>query len=277
MAVFCASTTRHGYQKTMNRFQNSMRSRLTAILSLGVVVVIWEFIADYVVQNQYLLPSFLDVFLAFIELFESGRLFMDFLTSLLHFGIGVGAALAIGVPIGIGMGWYREIDTAANSIIEILRPIPPLAWIPFAIIWFGLTPQSAGFIVFIGAFFPILINTYTGFKSVPKIFVEAARVLGCTSNRNLIRYIAIPSAVPSIAAGIRIAMGVGWMCLVAAELFVGGRFGLGRQLWVSYSLQQMSNVVVYMLLLGILGLLIDMIFRHYVDTKLLRWRSGEVR
>lgn len=254
-------------------FSNS----LLALLSLIGAAIIWQIIAVVIVQNKNLLPSFSDVTLAFFELLLSGRLLFDFLTSLLHFGIGVIGALLIGVPIGIAMGWFRAFDTAANPIIEILRPIPPLAWIPFAIIWFGLTHIAAGFIVFVGAFFPILINTYTGFKGVPKLFVEAARVLGCTTDRTLIRYVAFPSAIPSIAAGIRIAMGVGWMCLVAAELFVGGKYGLGRQLWVSYSLQQMANVVVYMLLLGILGLIIDILFRHYVDTRLLKWRLGEVR
>jgi NitT/TauT family transport system permease protein len=249
------------------------------IIILGSVlgtIIVWQLIAAFVVQNKNLLPSFTDVVAAFIVLVESGRLLMDFYVSLVHFGIGVGAALILGIPLGIAMGWFKDIDTAVNPIIEILRPIPPLAWIPFAIIWFGLTNLSAGFIVFIGAFFPILINTYTGFKGVPRIFVEAARVLGCTKETHVIRYIAFPSAIPEIAAGIRIAMGVGWMCLVAAELFVGGKYGLGRQLWVSYSLQQMPNVVVYMLLLGLLGLAIDMIFRYYVDTKLLKWRAGEV-
>jgi NitT/TauT family transport system permease protein len=255
---------------------HTLQKRLLPLLSITAVVIFWQVVAQFIVQNKNLLPSFTDVIGAFLVLLESGRLIYDFGTSLMHFGIGVGAALLIGIPLGMIMGWYRDADTATNPIIELLRPIPPLAWIPFAIIWFGLTPVAAGFIIFVGAFFPVLINTYSGFKGVPKLFVEAARVLGCTSAPRLIRYVALPAAMPSIAAGIRIAMGVGWMCLVAAELFVGGRYGLGRQLWVSYSLQQMSNVVVYMLLLGILGLAIDILFRRYVEGKLLKWRTGEV-
>ncbi|MDT8357134.1 MAG: ABC transporter permease [Methanomicrobiaceae archaeon] len=249
---------------------------LIPLATTGLVIVLWQLVADFLVDNPNLLPSFLDVVRAFLVLLESGRLLGDFSVSLTHFGIGVGAALFIGIPLGTAMGWFREIDIAVNPIIEVLRPIPPLAWIPFAIIWFGLTSVSAGFIVFIGAFFPILINTYSGFRSVPRVFVEAARVLGCSTDTSLIRHVAFPSAIPSIATGVRVAMGVGWMCLVAAELFVGGRAGLGRQLWVSYSLQQIPNVVVYMLLLGLLGLGIDVVFRHLVDQRLLKWRKGEV-
>jgi NitT/TauT family transport system permease protein len=263
----------------MNRDRNTRNSTLLGIASVIAAIVIWQAVADLIVRSRFFLPSFTDVLFSFISLLEGGTLLIDFEVSMLHFFIGLGTALLAGVPLGIAMGWYPEIDRIANPIIEILRPIPPLAWIPFAIIWFGLTHQSAGFVIFVGAFFPILINTYTGLKSVPRIFVEAARVLGCTKSLSLIRHIALPSAVPSIAAGIRIAMGVGWMCLVAAELFGagGGRFGLGQKLWFYYNLHQTANVVVYMLLLGMIGLVIDMIFRHYVDSRLERWRAGEVR
>jgi NitT/TauT family transport system permease protein len=95
------------------------------------------------------------------------------------------AALIVGIPIGMIMGWFTAFNRILDPIIEILRPIPPLAWIPFAIIWLGLTPASAGFLIFIGAVFPIIINTFTGLKNVPKVYVEAARVLGCKKDRDL--------------------------------------------------------------------------------------------
>jgi NitT/TauT family transport system permease protein len=245
-------------------------------LSLIFVIAIWQFTADRIVQNKLLLPSFYDVIIAFFAVVKSGLIFTDTLTSLLHFSIGIIAAFAIGIPLGIVMGWFKKADKAIDPIIEILRPIPPLAWIPFAIVWFGLTHQAAGFVVFVGMIFPIVINTYTGFKNVPRIYVEAAKVLGCTRNMDLIRFIAIPSAMPSIVAGIRIAMGVGWMCLVAAEMFGVSNRGLGYQIWHNYYLHRMDFVLVYMLLLGFVGLFIDRFFRYYVDAKLLRWKSGTV-
>jgi NitT/TauT family transport system permease protein len=259
----------------VNQERNS-KDRWLGALAIVLALVIWEIYAALIVKNSFLLPGPVDVAAAFIELVQKGVLVLDFQVSMLHFGVGLGAALLIGIPIGIAMGWNRKVDAFLDPIIEILRPIPPLAWIPFAIIWFGFTTVSAGFVIFMGAIFPILINTYGGFRSVPRVFVEAGRMLGCTKNRDLIRYIAFPAALPSVVSGIRIATGVGWMCLVAAELFGVSDNGLGKNLWFFYNLHRMDCVVVYMLLLGLIGLLIDMVFRYYIDRLFLKWRTGEV-
>lgn len=259
-----------------NNFIKTIEEKGIEAFSLITAIIIWQLVADRVVHNKFLLPSFYDVIIAFFATVKSGLIFADTLTSLLHFSIGIAAAFVIGIPLGIAMGWFKQANRAIDPIIEILRPIPPLAWIPFAIVWFGLTHQAAGFVVFVGMIFPIVINTYTGFKNIPKVYVEAAKVLGCTRNLDLIRYIAIPSAMPSIVAGIRIAMGVGWMCLVAAEMFGVSDRGLGYQIWHNYYLHRMDFVLVYMLLLGFVGLFIDRFFRYYVDAKLLRWTSGTV-
>jgi NitT/TauT family transport system permease protein len=257
-------------------FIKTIEEKGIEVLSLVAAITIWQIVAERVVDNKFLLPSFFDVMASFFVVVKSGLIFEDILTSLLHFSIGIAAALIIGIPVGITMGWFKKIDRAIDPIVEILRPIPPLAWIPFAIVWFGLAPQAAGFVVFVGMVFPIIINTYSGFKNVSKVYVEAAKVLGCTRNMDLIRFIATPSAMPSIAAGIRIGMGVGWMCLVAAEMFGVSDRGLGYQIWHNYYLHRMDFVLVYMLLLGFLGLFIDRFFRHYVDAKLLRWTAGTV-
>lgn len=260
----------------MNVFGKKLSDRWLGVVAIIAALLFWQAMATLVVKNSFILPSPLDVINAFIDLLRSNTLLKDIGVSLLHFGIGIGSALIIGIPIGMAMGWYRGVDAFLDPIIEIIRPIPPLAWIPFAIVWFGLTNASAGFIIFIGAVFPILINTYAGFRSIPRIFVEAGKMLGCSRDRDLIRHIAFPSALPHIASGIRIASGVGWMCLVAAELFGVSKYGLGQKLWHFYNLHQMDKVVVYMLLLGILGLLLDWLFRYYIDRHFLRWRTGEV-
>jgi NitT/TauT family transport system permease protein len=245
-------------------------------LSLSLLLIFWQLIADFVVRNPFILPSFTDVFFAFYDLVISGTLLDDFLVSMVHFFIGLGLSLLIGIPAGILIGWFPLANRLLDPIIEIIRPIPPLAWIPFAIVWFGLTDLAAGFVIFIGAVFPVLINTYEGFRNIPRIFVEAGKMLGCTSNAALIRYIALPAAFPHLAAGFRVASGVAWMCLVAAEMFGVSKYGLGQKIWWYYNLHQMDNVMVYMLVLGFVGLMIDYLFRYGMNRTVLKWREGEV-
>ncbi|HOL40378.1 ABC transporter permease [Methanospirillum sp.] len=253
-----------------------LRSPGFTILSISALLIFWQVLADEIVQNRFILPSCTDVIIAFYDLIVSGTMTMDFAISMIHFFIGLGLSLLIGVPTGIVIGWYPIANRLLDPIIEIIRPIPPLAWIPFAIVWFGLTDLAAGFVIFIGAVFPVLINTYEGFRNIPRIFVEAGKMLGCTSNAALIRFIAIPAALPHLAAGFRVASGVAWMCLVAAEMFGVSRFGLGQKIWWYYNLHQMDKVMVYMLILGFIGLFIDYLFRYGMNRTLLRWRQGEV-
>lgn len=258
-------------------------------ISIFSAIVLWQLVAAYIVQNEFYLPSFTDMAYAFVEIIYTSAkldllgldyqlpvLMVDFIYSLMHFWIGLFFALVVGIPVGMVMGWFHAIDRIVDPLIEIVRPIPPLAWIPFAIIWIGLNPLAAGFLIFVGAVFPIIINTSTGFKNISRVYVEAAKVLGCNRDRELIRYVAMPSALPSIAAGIRIAMGVGWMCVVAAEMFGVSRNGLGYKIWHHYYLHNMDLVMVYMLILGLLGLSIDRVLRYYIDEKFLKWRKGLV-
>jgi sulfonate transport system permease protein len=235
-------------------------------------VVVWQ-IAAIAVDDPVILPSPIQVLGAFQASWQT-ILTKDLPTSLLHFAMGMIAALLIALPIGMIMGWFRLADELLDPIIEVIRPIPPLAWIPFAIIWFGLTNAAAAFIIFMGAVFPVLINTYVGFRNLPKVYVESAKVLGAIKDLDLMRYIAFPFALPSIAGGIRIAMGIAWMCLVAAEMFGVSTSGLGYQIWYNYSLHKMNYVLLYMIVLGLLGLLIDRSFRYIVEDRMLRWRIG---
>ena len=248
-----------------------MDQGVSALSILGLIVV-WQ-AAAVVVNDQLTLPSFVQVVAAFLDNWWS-ILTEDLPVSSLHFGIGIVGGLLVALPTGIIMGWFKIADRIMDPIVEILRPIPPLAWIPFAIIWFGITDSAAGFIIFMGAVFPILINTYVGFKGLPRVYVESAKVLGATKDIDLIRYVAIPQALPSIAAGIRIAMGIAWMCLVAAEMFGVSKNGLGFKIWDSYGHYRMDEVFMYMIVLGLLGLAIDRTFRYVVEERMLKWQVG---
>jgi NitT/TauT family transport system permease protein len=246
------------------------------LVPLIIVLLLWEIIAGYVIKDTLILPRFSAVIFSIYTLRD--LLILDILTSLLHFGIGMTLAFSVALPLAIAMGWFRNVFRAVDPIIEIVRPIPPLAWIPLAIVWIGLNHYAAGFIIFIGAFFPILIDSYTGFRDVPRVLVETGNVLGCIGNIKLIRYVALPYALPSIATGTRVGMGVGWMCVVAAEMFGVGNSGLGYRLFQKfYFLHQMDYVVAYMLILGVLALCLDRLFRHFVEDKLFRWKKGIVK
>jgi len=258
----------------MNINLNS-RKRILEISSTISVIILWEITAR-IINDNIILPRFTVVLINFSELIQGKELYLDILTSLTFFIIGLGAALIIGMPIGIFMGWFKSVDKSIDPVIEMLRPIPPLAWIPFAIIWFGLTKYAAGFVIFVGAVFPILINTYIGFKNTPRVLVESGKVLGCIKNKDIIFRIALPSALPSIAIGIRVGMGVGWMCVVAAELFGVSKYGIGWKIWHWYYLHHMDMVLTYMLILGMIALIIDKLFRHIVQEWWLKWQAGVI-
>ncbi|NLH21555.1 MAG: ABC transporter permease [Methanothrix sp.] len=249
-----------------------MKNQGISSLSILAFLAIWQ-LAAFLVDDSLTLPGFIQVVQAFLENWSS-IISEDLPVSSLHFAIGLGAGLLVALPAGMIMGWFKVADSIMDPIVELLRPIPPLAWIPFAIIWFGITNSAAGFIIFMGAVFPILINTYAGFKGLPRVYVESAKVLGATRDIDLIRYVALPQALPSIAAGIRIAMGIAWMCLVAAEMFGVSKNGLGFKIWDSYGHYRMDEVFMYMIVLGLLGLAIDRTFRYVVEERMLKWRVG---
>lgn len=264
----------------MNSFISGMESQnvqkvVIGALSLAAFAILWELLAVFI-NNSFYLPRFSSVFSAFISVIQTTVFFNDVGISLYHFIIGFFFALLFGIPIGMLMGWFPVLDKALNPIVEIFRPIPPLAWIPFAIIWLKLTHQAAGFIIFMGMVFPIIINTYSGFKNVPKIYVEAAKVLGSVSSLKLIKNVAIPAASPMILSGIKTAMGVGWMCLAASEMFGVSDSGIGYKIWFYYGIQAMDYVVVYMLILGFIGLLLDFLFRYFIQNRVLKWQKGTV-
>ncbi|BDC35639.1 MAG: ABC transporter permease [Candidatus Methanoliparum thermophilum] len=254
-----------------------MRKKWVWLIPLIIAIILWEVIA-IIINDPSLLPRFSMVIISFYELAIKGYLHPDISMSLYHFGIGLLAAFCVGVPLGILMGWFKKIFILLDPVVELIRPIPPLAWIPLIIAWIGLTHHAAGFIIFIGALFPIMISTYTGIKDTPKVLIDTGKVLGCTTDLKMIRYIALPYSLPSIATGTKMGMGVGWMCVVAAEMFGVSESGLGYRLFSEfYQWNQLDYVIAYMLLIGIIALILDRLFRYFVEDKLFKWKKGIVK
>jgi len=184
-------------------------------------------------------------------------LFWQCLHSLYRVFLGYVFAAMLAIPLGIAMGWSEKLRMLLGPIIELLRPIPPLAWIPLSILWFGIGVKSAAFIIFLGVFFPVLLNTTDGVLGIDPVLIEAARTLNA-SDRDIFFKVLIPGAVPSIMTGMRIGVGIGWMTLVAAE-FTGVRqgYGLGYMIMTARDIQRPDEIIAGMLVIGVIGLCID--------------------
>ncbi|RJQ67121.1 MAG: ABC transporter permease [Desulfobacteraceae bacterium] len=241
-----------------------------------VLLLAWQGLSASGVIADYKLPSPLTVASGLLDLIRVGmppghKLHLHIYYSLQRVLWGYALALLAAIPLGILMGWSRTIRTLLEPLVEMIRPVPPLAWIPLAILWFGIGGKSAAFIIFLGAFFPILLNTVSGVNSIEPVFIEAARVLNA-SRRFIFLKVLIPGAVPSIVTGMRIGVGIGWMTLVAAE-FTGVKqgYGLGYMIMTARDIQRSDEIIAGMLVIGLIGLAIDVGLRM-VEQKLIKWR-----
>lgn len=223
-----------------------------------------------------MIPSPLEVALSVKTLATRGlpqgyTLFRHVLESLYRVFWGFTLAILIAVPLGIFMGWSKSLRDILTPLVEIVRPIPPLAWIPIAIFWFGIGIKSAAFIIFLGSFFPILLSTVSGVLSVDTILIDASLTLGAKRN-DIYRKILIPGATPSIYTGVRIGLGIAWMTLIAAE-FTGVKsgYGLGYLIMVARDIQRPDHIVAGMVIIGITGYSLDALLR-ILEDRLLRWR-----
>lgn len=222
----------------------------------AVMAAAWQFVSTAVLDasTATLLPPPSAIVVGAWELIQTGELFRHLRDSLKRETVAFAFALSA-VPLGIAMGWSRFVNEQLDVLVEVLRPIPPLAWIPLSILWFGIGDTQNQFIIFLGMFFPILLNTITGVKSIEPNLVHAAQCLGASDLKILWRVV-LRAAMPSIVTGIRVGLGVGWMALVAAEL-VGANSGLGFLINDARTVLRTDYVIVGMITIGIVGLLID--------------------
>lgn len=189
--------------------------------------------------------------------------------SLERLTIGYVAATVIAVPLGIAIGYFRAADTYLNFLVQGLRPISPVAWVPLALAWFGVGMTTVVFIVFYGAFFPIVANTIAGVQGMNPTYIRAALASGCGQFR-ILRRVILPAALPTILTGMRVGLGVAWMSIIAAEL-VGTQSGLGYMISEARFHLDIESIVVGMLTIGVLGVLTDRGMRR-LQTVLVPWQ-----
>jgi ABC-type nitrate/sulfonate/bicarbonate transport system permease component len=185
--------------------------------------------------------------------------------------VGFCVAVITAVPLGIAIGRYSIADSVLGPVVEATRPIPPIAWIPLSLLIFSSLLSAQVFIIWIGAFFPILINTTTGVKRTEPVHIDVAKTFGASESR-ILTSVVIPSAAPEMFAGMRIGFGIGWMCLVAAEM-IGSNKGLGYLIWTMQQVGWTGAVIASMLVIGLIGFLVSYVLLM-VERRLLRWRQG---
>ena len=241
-----------------------------------LLIVSWQGLSSLGIIGGNLLPSPVQIFLGFKDLLTVGMppgqlLHNHCLYSLIRVALGFALAALLGIPLGLLIGWSGRIRIMVSPVIEMIRPIPPLAWIPIAILWFGIGMKSAAFIIFLGAFFPIVLNTISGALSINPIFFEAMRTLNATP-ADIFFKVVVPGSTPSIFVGLRIGVGIGWMTLVAAE-FTGVKsgYGLGYMIMTARDIQRPDEIIAGMLVIGVIGLLINHLLK-ILEKKIIRWQ-----
>lgn len=241
------------------------------VLPLGVsalLVGLWDLAC--VLTGTEVFPSPLDTLLAFGELVESQRLWGDVAASLFRVTWGFLLAAGVGIPLGLLVGWSTLAFRSLNPVIQGLRPISPIAWIPIAILWFGIGDGAGVFLIFLSSFFPITVGTMAAVRNISLVHQRSAMNFGLRG-LELFRRVVLPAALPQIITSLRIALGVAWLVIVAAEM-VGMDTGLGylindaRNAGSRYDL-----VVATMILIGLIGILLDFLIRRLERFDEVRW------
>lgn len=226
-----------------------------------VLLIGWYIITDGLnLIPYYILPSPVDVFDAAYALIINGKLLDHTISTLIKVFSGIILASVVAIPLGIVLGWYETLDELSSLVISILRPIPPIAWIPFSILWFGIGLSSAVFVIFIGCVFSVLVYTIDGVKRTDKVLIEAANTLGA-NNWDILYKVVLPSTLPYIVSGLKVGVSIALMCTVSAEMIASSK-GLGYMILTASNLFDPGTMVVGMAIIGIIGILFDVGFRR---------------
>ncbi len=251
--------------------------RFDRYILLLILFIVWQGLCSLELIPTHLLPSPLKILAGLKDLLIIGMppghlLPRHILYSLYRVFLGFLGAAVLGIPLGLLMGWSARFRRIVNPLLELVRPIPPLAWIPIAILWFGIGMKSAAFIIFLGVFFPIVLNTVSGVLAINPVYFEAAKTLNA-KKKDIFFKVLIPGSIPSIFVGMRIGVGIGWMTLVAAE-FTGVKsgYGLGYMIMTARDIQRPDEIMAGMLVIGLIGFLINGALKRS-ERRFVKWRN----
>ena len=258
----------HKEKKNGEKSHNTIRGILWRLVLPFSLVLVWETVCRAGLVNNYAMPAPETVVQTAADSIRDGSLWGHILTSFFRVHEGFMLAAVFGLVIGVTMGLSKKAEHFFEVTVQILKPIPPIAWIPLAILWFGIGEQSKLFIIILGAFFPILLNTISGIHNLDPRYLELAEVYEM-SRKRLITKIILPGAMPEILTGIRIGLGNAWVCVVAAEMIAASQ-GIGYMLSNGRSMSRPDIVILGMLLIGIIGKVVDDLLK-LVFSKLIEW------
>lgn len=233
---------------------------LISIASVAAFLTIWYLITDvFRMFPSSTFPSPVKVAQAFVKKLtvttpDGGALGTHLASSLQVALYGYLLGVVIGVPLGILMGWYRKVDLIVKPIFDLIRPIPPVGWIPLMILWLGIGMEAKATVIFVSAVTPSIINAYTGIKQTSSVHIWVARTFGAGNFQTLIK-VGIPSALPMIFAGLKVSLGASWMALVAAEMLASTE-GLGYMIQMNRMVGRADNIMVGMITIGLVGALL---------------------
>ncbi len=230
----------------------SLKKLLVPFISLLVFAGIWQLAAGQYPPEQFPAPA--DVLKAIKELSDSGVLWSHIGISLARFGCAYLLAVIVAIPLGLFLGRFSRCHKAIDPLIQVLRPISPIAWFPLAVLWFGIGNVPAVFIIFLAAFYPVLLSTISAVRAVPPVYLKVAANFGTRPDMTFLRVI-VPAAFPGIMVGLHIAVGTAWIHLVAGEM-LGAQSGLGFMIVDARNFLRTDQIMAGMLLVGLLGLII---------------------
>jgi NitT/TauT family transport system permease protein len=248
-----------------------MKRVIPSLIVMALLVALWWLVV--VLTESVVFPTPLQVVTGTLELIRDGTLWSHIGSSLFRVGTGFLLAVLFAVPLGLWMGWVRGAFITLNPIFQMLRPISPIAWIPIAILWFGVGNVSPIFLIFISSVFPMIVQTIAGVHTIEPRFLRAAANFG-VSRHTLFRQVVIPAVLPQIIVGMRIGLGVAWLVVVAAEM-IALRSGLGYLIMDSRNAGNRYDLVIAaMIIIGLIGLMLDGLMRLLESLKIVRWRYG---
>lgn len=246
--------------------------RLRPVAFIAVLVVLWQVAVSR--HPGQLLPGPWGVALGIGDLLQHGLLLKYVVASLFRVTWGFLLAAVTAIPLGLTIGWYRRAEMAFNPLVQVFRPISPLAWIPIAILWFGVGDLAAIFLIFVGCFFPLLLTAMSAVHNIPAVYINVGRNFGLSAS-DFVSRVLYPAVVPQLIIGSRITLGIAWLVVVAAEM-IAVNSGLGFLIVDARNAGNRYDLVVAgMVLIGIIGLLLDLGMRSLERVKSFRWSYSE--